>query len=245
MMMALLGVDEGPVTFRSLVRAGRWDELRRLIKEDRDTKNHGSHVHALIYLDAVYYTMDGSAYGNALTAVRLYHEAGYDVTADNNAALRRAIGIDHNGAMVRRLVSYGASPKGISASGAVSNNLPDLLTFLLARGATVSSEQPMPDAKGEHGNAWRTPLQFGAWRGYAECVKVLVRAKVDLNARNSVTRRTALHDAVEGNHPDVIRILLQAGANAEIKDGRGKIPRQMAVELKRNDLVKLLSGRRK
>jgi ankyrin repeat protein len=95
----------------------------------------------------------------------------------------------------------------------------------------------------------RTPLQFAARKGYGDCLKVLIRARVNLNAKNSVTGRTALHEAVEGNpfrggQEDMIKLLLRAGANTEIKDKKGRTPKQMAVAIKRPDLAKLFSARR-
>jgi hypothetical protein len=237
--------DDGIGSFRSLVKRGDWAELERRIKKDRTTtKRHHPVNQAFIFVEVMEFTENGAFYGNAMTAVRMYHEAGYDVTADGNAALRRAMYYDHNGAMIRRLISYGASAKGLWAGGPVRHNLPELLEFLLSKGAEAQSEYLYPTLNDGRSFAVRTPLQYAAWKGYADCLKVLVRAKVDLNARNSVTRRTALHEAVEGGHGEVIKILLRAGAKPSIQDGRKQTPAQMAAALKRPDLVKLLSARR-
>lgn len=236
--------NQGIMIYKGLVGDGQWERLAEEIKRDRATKRHTPENQAKIFLDAIYYTQNGTRYGKAMTAVRMFHEAGYDVMADNNAPLRDAIFTDYNGAMIRRLISYGANPKGLSGGGPVRHNLPDVLELLISKGAQVKTECLYPTINDGRSFAMRTPLQYAAWKGYADCVKVLVRAKVDLNARNSVTRRTALHEAVEGGHGEVIKILLRAGAKPSVQDGRKQTPAQMASALKRPDLVKLLSARR-
>lgn len=236
--------NEGISSFRSLMQLGQFAELAREIKRDRATKRHPPETQAQIFLDAIYFTHDGTSYGNAMTAVRMYHEAGYDVTADHNAPLRAAIFTDHKGAMVRRLISYGASARGASGGGPVRHNLPELLEFLITKGAEVQNECLYPTLNDGRSFAMRTPLQYAAWKGHDDCVKILVRAKVDLNARNSATGRTALHEAVEGGHGEVIKILLRAGAKTSIPDDRKQTPAQMAAALGLPDLVKLLTIRR-
>ena len=56
-----------------------------------------------------------------------------------------------------------------------------------------------------------TPLMIAALRGYAELVKIFLRAGADVNAKDNRGETPLMH-AVERNHTEVIEILRSAGA---------------------------------
>ena len=87
-----------------------------------------------------------------------------------------------------------------------------------------------------------TPLYFAASLGLATIVSQLVESGVDINAPGGMYGGTPLHAAVFREHPDVARILLQAGASVEIKDHNGHTPLYFALHFSKDiELVDLLS----
>ncbi len=52
--------------------------------------------------------------------------------------------------------------------------------------------------------------------------------------------RTALHGAVMGNHPDICHLLIQYGANPNIKDNRCRLPLHDACSLNYFDVANVL-----
>lgn len=58
-----------------------------------------------------------------------------------------------------------------------------------------------------------TPLRAAAYHGAAEVVAELLRRGADVNGRSGGAERTALSDAAVRGHGDVLRILVDAGAD--------------------------------
>jgi ankyrin repeat protein len=66
-----------------------------------------------------------------------------------------------------------------------------------------------------------TPLMIAAQGGYAEPVKKLIAAKVDLNARQPSTGMTALMFAARNGHAEVVDALGAAKAAIDLRDNDG------------------------
>jgi len=60
-----------------------------------------------------------------------------------------------------------------------------------------------------------------------ECVKVLLKFKVDLDFQNR-KGSTVLHRAVMRGKRDVVPILIDVGARLDIRDRQGKLPVEYA-----------------
>jgi ankyrin repeat protein len=53
----------------------------------------------------------------------------------------------------------------------------------------------------------------------------------------------ALHKCVEGGHLDIVDVLLEAGADASLKDGRGRTAADLAIEKRlRGELLQKLAA---
>ena len=154
--------------------------------------------------------------------------------------------------VVRLLLARGADVNAADASGvtpliaAANVDNVDVANLLLARGAdahaTARTGQPA------------TALMGAAVNGNAELVRALLARKPDLavvsadrtaTVKNGPVRfgnLTALHAAVTGGNPDVVELLLRAGAPVDALDVRGMTPLMWAVATDRPEprIVRLL-----
>lgn len=78
-----------------------------------------------------------------------------------------------------------------------------------------------------HSNHRPQPLYYAASYGLKETVKFLISQWADVNARAGGFGSTPLHAACYRRHPEILRILLDAGCNPRILDNH----RQSAIEL--------------
>ena len=92
-------------------------------------------------------------------------------------------------------------------------------------------------------NEGTTCLMLASNYGHTETVRYLVGLpEVDVHAANNHSW-TPLHHAVKrnnGSHPDVIQVLIDAGADIEAKSGNGRSPLLLACEVGKLDALKIL-----
>ncbi len=71
-----------------------------------------------------------------------------------------------------------------------------------------------------------TPLFYSSERGHKEATKTLLRLGADVHAksRNLSPGRTVMHGAALDSNSEIIRILLEAGANLEARNDDGDTP---------------------
>lgn len=120
---------------------------------------------------------------------------------DDVLASTSGYNIDSTDAMGRNLLSWAAA-RGDSA----------IVEKLLLRGANPGLRDAIDSF---------TSLHWGCFSGNFQCIRTLVAAKADVHARDR-WRRTALQSAVGyGGQPELIQILLGAGANIESCDFEG------------------------
>lgn len=84
-----------------------------------------------------------------------------------------------------------------------------------------------------------TPLHIAAICGDIKAVDLLLDAGADINAQGE-TNYTALHYAVEQQHPEVVRLLLERGADKTARffdDGSGQTAAELAHHIT-NDQIK-------
>ena len=172
-------------------------------------------------------------------AARLLVEKGADVNqpgSGNQTPLAIAIGKDQ-GDLARYLVEKGANVNAASNGWtplllcADHSDDPDLAKFLLEKGADINAAlQGLP-----------CPLyQAICWRHFSTA-RVLIENGADVNLIYANGGWTPLFMAIKENHLDTVRLLLQKGAKIDVKSQAGQTPLDLARELKREEVVKILS----
>ncbi|EXJ94981.1 hypothetical protein A1O1_00099 [Capronia coronata CBS 617.96] len=78
-------------------------------------------------------------------------------------------------------------------------------------------------------NAGNTPLQIAALEGFTDIVQFLLENKCEVNTRN-IDKETPLIDAVENGHVEVVRLLLQYGANPRLGNAKGDEPYELVPQ---------------
>lgn len=98
----------------------------------------------------------------------------------------------------------------------------------------------------------KTPLMLAVMLGFVEIAKILIDAGADVNTisqpddkvlvlfRGDGISRTALHFAVEANQTSAVALLLEAGADRNIRDSEGNTPLDVATHKGFADTVALL-----
>jgi hypothetical protein len=228
-------------TVRDLVFHGKFDLLKEYLAAFRKQWPDSDPD---LYSDLMPFVETGFVYGNALTGVRMLHEAGFVSHTKQPYTLNAAIRYDCDGKMVARLIEYGADPKSAEIGLAVQKERPKILRLLIDKGADLNLEARL-DNFPTNNEQMRTALQYAARYGRTESLKILIGAKANLNAQNSKTKQSALHEAVMGNQLEAARMLVRAGAKTNLKDEGGSTPYALAVKLQRKELVALLKGRRR
>lgn len=88
--------------------------------------------------------------------------------------------------------------------------------------------------------AGHTPLFIAAYRGHQDCVRTLLSMGADSNALAG-NGASALLAAIDGEHVDIVRLLLQAGADVEVQlDACQTRPVLLACSKKNREILDLL-----
>lgn len=111
-------------------------------------------------------------------------------------------------------------------------NYKDLLNLLLANGVDVNRSN-------KYGS---TPLHY-AISGYTpnenDIIYTLLNANVNVNVQDNIGY-TPLHYAVFKNNPELVEILINAGANTEIRNYTGISPAQLSINLGHYHMYELI-----
>ena len=257
--------------FHHAIRHDDLSTLRTLIAEQganaRDAQGQTPLVHAAAFgtADAVQLLLDAGADPNAPGAagITALHVAARDI--------RKVQLLLAGGADVHARSALGATPLSVAAA---TNGAAGVVALLLEKGARVNDRDstgrtPLAAAAGaDHTAAVRLllaagadigdpPALFGAaMHGNAETMRLLLDRKADVQSRapdvpNVVKngpirlgRLTALHFAVTSGRPEVVRLLLDAGAAVNAQDIRGLTSLTYAIATDRPDpaIVRMLLG---
>lgn len=145
------------------------------------------------------------------------HWAAFNRDADVVERLLRA------GADANAVNDYGATPLSVAAV----DPDPAILTSLLKAGARVESA----NAEGE------TPLMVVARSGNVEAAKVLLQRRANVNAVEQWGGQTALMWATAQKHPDMVKVLIKAGAQVNARATVRDWPRRITAEGRPKDLL--------
>lgn len=115
---------------------------------------------------------------------------------------------------------------------AALENLSILAEYLVAQGADVNALN----------NRLNTPLMMASFKGHAKVVTLLLstpQIQVDLRDKN---KGTALHDAARCDQLEVLKLLLQAGADEGLKNDEDQTPLDEALGNGHEAIVSFLKG---
>ena len=168
------------------------------------------------------------------------NEAGPDGTTPLMAAAEGTANLPDNGPMVDALLAAGAQVEAADSLGrtalyrAAGEGRTAAMSLLLDHQANVNSRA---------GNQ-ATPLIEAVSHGRLEAAQLLVDRRADVNLTDS-SINTPLMIAAETspqihNPGDFVRLLLKHGAKRGLKDSRGKIAFQKAVDSKNAEAIALL-----
>ncbi len=145
------------------------------------------------------------------------------------------------------LLEHGANVNPVSQDGSAllmavwGGHLP-MVQLLLKRGADPN----VASASGE------TPLMAAAYKGFTEAGQLLIEAGAIINSQTTsgttdffktsppVCGESALHLAAAYGHQSFVELLLYNGADINIKDHTGQIPKHWAARYGSNELIDLL-----
>lgn len=109
----------------------------------------------------------------------------------------------------------------------------------VAKVAAILQTQPDPDARDSSGG---TALHAAMFQKDMKVVQLLLDYGFDVNAIGPKNGYTPLHDAVWGNNPEAVRLLLLQGADPTIRNHDGLTPREKAAQEGKTDLVQIFDG---
>ncbi|KAF5277481.1 hypothetical protein FQR65_LT03818 [Abscondita terminalis] len=86
-----------------------------------------------------------------------------------------------------------------------------------------------------------SPIHLAADLGHLQCLKIMFETKgINVNAKTKEKELTALHLAAEGGYVDCVELLLQKGADANIRNHRGQTPLHLAARAQSVECVETL-----
>ncbi|XP_065611473.1 palmitoyltransferase ZDHHC13 [Cyrtonyx montezumae] len=140
--------------------------------------------------------------------------------------------------MVILLLKCGADPSLIDGEGFSSIHLAVLfqhmpiVAYLISKGQNIDTA----DFNG------LTPLMLSAQKVVGlEPTRFLLKFNPSLNAVDTVQKNTALHWAVTSGNVRAVELLLEAGANVDVKNAKGEKPLDLAIQTQNHLMIYMLT----
>ena len=117
----------------------------------------------------------------------------------------------------------------------------EIVKMLIAAGADVNAK-PAQTSSYKNPPIGTYPLQIAAIKGWTEMAELLLSAgaRAVINEKDDVYHYTPLHHAAEQGNKALVKLLLDNGADAEIKDDKGRTPLKIAEEKGHAEIIELL-----
>ena len=106
----------------------------------------------------------------------------------------------------------------------------DIVDFLIQKGA---------DATLVGNGGWNAVLH-ASWQGHSRVLEKLLSSGGPLDVQEKKFGHTALAKAVLFKHPDCVSVLLEHGASLDVRGHDGKTAKELAVDKKHTDIVRLI-----
>ena len=146
--------------------------------------------------------------------------------------------VNHNdAAAVKKLIAQGVNVSELDANQdaplviAAYKGYTDIVKLLLEAGADVTAVDPGMKA---------TALHAAAYAGRAEAAKLLIAYHIDIDKQGPYNGYTALHDAIWQSNVETVEVLLNAGANLNLKSNSGQTPLDFAKAKKNQRIITLI-----
>lgn len=143
----------------------------------------------------------------------------------------------NDAAAVKKLIAQGINVSELDANQdaplviAAYKGYADIVRLLLEAGADVTAVDPGMKA---------TALHAAAYAGRTEAAKLLVAYHINIDKQGPYNGYTALHDAIWQNNVGVVEVLLDAGANLNLKSNSGQTPLDFAKSKNNQRIVALI-----
>ena len=145
-----------------------------------------------------------------------------------------------NLALVELLMEHGASVNMQCVEGrsplhnAVEGGHEDVVNVLLGSGSQIDTR----DALG------KTPLWVAVERGHTRIAETLLAQGARIYANEHESDQTALHQAAIRGYGDMVKVLLDAGADTDARDGDGNLAEGLASRYGHREVAEMLFPRR-
>lgn len=133
-------------------------------------------------------------------------------------------------------LAFGVSPDGPDRTALIEsiyNNHPAIAELLVRHGANLKRQWMSGEPNG-------TPLAWALMYGNIEIAKMLLNNGARADYKPFCGANTTLHMAVELNDPDLVKLLIQKGANPNARDHSKVTPLMLAVAYKRTAIARIL-----
>lgn len=233
-----------------LIKTGNYENLEKYLQTDAKQKLSQKSTDGETAMHAAIASKNSKVLDLIL---KYYKEFQLDVNEKDNfgwtslhTAAFNCNGLDEEDIILKKLLEY---PNTTVNAENEDKNLA-LHFFAQTTSSSISTElgkmmiERFPASVNKPNNNGETPLHKAIFNKTVRIliVKLLIQYNADVNIGNSANE-TALHYAVRLQRKDLVKILLNAGADIKIKESKsGKTPYDLAVESGQHDIAETLKN---